>query len=373
MTQPGDLTKAVRVGEIAHGGHCVARLDGRVVFVRHALPGEKVRLRITDDSRDNFWLADAVEIEKASPERVVPRCPIAGPGGCGGCDFQHVSAAGQRELKRRVVAEQMQRLAGIAWDGEVEPVEPAFRWRTRMRFWRAEGGWGMRSFHSHDVIALPRQGCAIAAAQPTGDVAGDEALVVAAASGAVMLPTTHNIVVAERVGPKAFEVDAQGFWQAHRAAAGLLTEVVMGGLVPQHRERAIDLYCGVGLFAAALAEAGCVVTGVEGNKAAVEHAKRNVPSGTFLAGDVGKRLVHLPTEADLVVLDPPRVGAGKQVVTKVCTLRARAIAYVSCEPSSLARDLNVALQLGYRLSWLRAFDLFPQTHHIECVALLEKE
>lgn len=367
-----EVSKPVVVGPVAHGGHCVARLDGRVVFVRHALPGETVRLKVVDNSRESYWFADAVEIVKPSKDRVQPVCPIAGPGGCGGCDWQHASKSAQLELKRSVVAEQMLRLAGVQWDGTVEPVSPDFEWRTRMHFWRAGRGWGMRAYHSHTVLGLPRTGCAISAVAPTHDVLGDEAIVVGASSGTVTLGKGDRAIVTEKVGGYSFEVEATGFWQAHVHAPELLTEVVLGGLAPQHRERAFDLYCGSGLFAAALASAGCIVSGVEGNRVAVEHAKRNVPEATFLAGDVAKRISDLPTECDLVVLDPPRAGAGLQVMNKVCSLGARAIAYVACDPAAMARDINLALKAGYRLSWLRAFDLFPQTHHIECVALLEK-
>ena len=120
---PGRRIGPVEVGPIAHGGHCVARHDGRVIFVRHALPGEQVMINITDDSHDRFWRADAVEILEPSPDRIVRRCSISGPGLCGGCDFQHVDLAAQRRLKQQVVAEQLQRLAGISWAGEVEEVD----------------------------------------------------------------------------------------------------------------------------------------------------------------------------------------------------------------------------------------------------------
>src|SRR6478735_5540443 len=112
----------VEIGPVAHGGHCVARHEGRVLFVRHALPGEQVMVRITDDSHSRFWRADAVEIRAASPDRVVPPCPVSGPGLCGGCNFQHVELDAQRELKRAVVAEQLSRLAGLEWSGAVESV-----------------------------------------------------------------------------------------------------------------------------------------------------------------------------------------------------------------------------------------------------------
>ena len=123
MDDPGIVSDVVEVGPVAHGGHCVARLDGRVVFVRHALPGERVRIAVTDTTHDSFWRADAVEILEPSPDRVESRCPAAGPGKCGGCDFQHVSLDGQRRLKKAVLAEQLHRLADIDWDGELEPVD----------------------------------------------------------------------------------------------------------------------------------------------------------------------------------------------------------------------------------------------------------
>ena len=158
--QPGDLIGPVEVGAIAHGGHCVSRVDGRVVFVRHALPGEQVVLRITEVA-SRFARGDAVEAVVAAPQRVSPPCPVAGR--CGGCDFQHVEPAFQAELKRRVLAEQLHRLAGIEWHGEVEQVPPVLGSRTRMRFvGTGDGRLGLRAHRSHEVVPLPDDGCRIA-------------------------------------------------------------------------------------------------------------------------------------------------------------------------------------------------------------------
>ena len=160
----------VEVGPVAHGGHCVARLHGRVVFVRHATPGEvkedagrgeRVRIVVTDTTHDSYWRADAVEVVEPSPDRVERRCPVSGPGRCGGCDFQHVSLDGQRRLKQAVLAEQLHRLADIDWDGEMEPVstvgtEDGLHWRTRMRYHvDGEGRAGLRRHRSHEIEALP--------------------------------------------------------------------------------------------------------------------------------------------------------------------------------------------------------------------------
>lgn len=184
--------------------------------------------------------------------------------------------------------------------------------------------------------------------------------------------TASHDVVTQRVGERTFEVSADGFWQSHLAAAEVLTRAVLRGLQPQPGERAFDLYCGVGVFAGALVDAGCRVWGVEGNKAAIEHARRNVPPASFFAGDVGRTLRRLPNRADLVVLDPPRTGAGQAVMAAVARLRPRAIAYVACDPAALARDLGTARGLGYEASEIRGFDLFGMTHHLEAVAILAR-
>ena len=394
--QADELIGPVEVGPIAHGGHCVARVDGRVVFVRHALPGEWVRLRITEVTK-RFARADAVDVLDASPHRVTPPCPVAGR--CGGCDLQHVDPAFQLDWKRRVLAEQLQRLAGIEWEGVVEPVEPLLGSRCRMRFVTgADGRLGLRAHRSHEVVPLPSEGCRLAhplIPQHVREMATDspasgaaeraggpnrspvhepvEYLGVVSIEGGRLVaagsPASHGVLT-QRVGERTFTVDVDGFWQSHPAAPEVLTAAVLDGLRPQHGERAFDLYCGVGVFAGSLLDAGCTVWGIEGNKAAIRHAKRNVPEASFFAGDVGRTLRRLPGRADLVVLDPPRTGAGRAVMTAIARLRPRAIAYVACDPAALARDLGIAAELGYVASSIRAFDLFGMTQHLEAVAIL---
>jgi tRNA/tmRNA/rRNA uracil-C5-methylase (TrmA/RlmC/RlmD family) len=381
----------VEVGPVAHGGHCVARHEGRVVFVRHALPGERVRARITDTGRDKFWRADAVEVLRASPDRVAVPCRVAGPGGCGGCDFQHVDVVAQRRLKAAVLAEQLRRLAGIEWAGEVEPVPAApgaadgLGWRSRMRYQVDDvGRAGLRAHRSHELIPLPEEGCLIAHPS-TPEVAGTswppgtELIAVGAADGPALLvgnePRIGSRMVHERAAGRSWEVDTDGFWQVHPAAAETLVGAVLDGLAPTPGERAFDLYCGVGLFAGALADAGCRVWAVESSPTAIESARRNLADAPvhvrLQVGRVDARLPALSERGDLVVLDPPRTGAGKAVIAEILRRRPRAVAYVACDPAALARDLGTALGLGYRLSGLRAYDLFPMTHHLEAVAILE--
>ena len=396
------LIGPVEVGPVAHGGHCVARLPldgepdgsggGRVLFVRHTLPGERVLVRVTDDSHDRFWRADAVEVLQPSPDRVPVRCPVAGPGLCGGCDFQHVDLAAQRRLKTAVVAEQLQRLAGISWDGAVVGVDTAdtadgLHWRTRMRYQVDDAGRaGLRGHRSHEVVPLPEQGCPIAhrrtpSVVDVGWPAGAELVAVASAdSSALLVDGTlrqGEAELTEQAAGRSWAVAASGFWQVHPAAADTLVAAVLEGLAPRRGEQAFDLYCGVGLFAGALAAAGCRVWGLEAGHQAVLTARRNLADFggrvTFRADRVDRGLRKLPQRADLVVLDPPRSGAGKEVVAAVLGRRPRAVAYVACDPAALARDLASAARHGYAPVSIRGFDLFPMTQHVECVAILEPE
>ncbi|RCK71542.1 class I SAM-dependent RNA methyltransferase [Desertihabitans brevis] len=379
----------LRVGAVAHGGHCVARHEGRVVFVRHSLPGELVDVRITDTGHERYWRGDAVTVHEASPDRTEPPCPVSGPGRCGGCDLQHVALPAQRRLKAEVVAEQLQRLAGLAVDVEVEPVpgdEEGLAWRTRMRYHAdTDGVLGLRHHRSHDLEPVPVGGCPISDPRGRPDRTGWEPgqVVETAVDTAGSVSTLVDgervsgpALLHQRVGDQELAVAADGFWQVHPGAAETLVEAVLEGLAPQRGERAFDLYCGVGLFAVALTRLGVRVWGVESSRSAVAHARRNLATAgdtasRVTAGRVAQVLRRLPERTDLVVLDPPRTGAGGEVVRAVLARRPRRVAYVACDPAALARDLRTALDAGWRLTSLRAFDLFPMTHHVECVALLE--
>lgn len=391
----------VEVGPVAHGGHCVARLDGQVVFVRHALPGERVRIRVTEQNK-RFLRADAVEVLDAAPGRVPAPCRWAGV--CGGCDFQHASAVTQRELLTAVVREQLERLAGLAWEGEVEAVVPEDAgWRTRVT-WAvdATGRAGLRRHRSHEVVPVDR--CLIA--HPDLPVVTDQAWddrsveAIVSSTGERVLVTDASIsddmetrvdgVVArdgtvragsgrltERVRARDFGVTGSGFWQVHPAAATTLVDAVLVGADVRPGDRVADLYAGVGLFTAFLAtEAGTTgsVVWVEADRGAAADARQNlVDLSTVeivpLRTEQALRTGALGERADVVVLDPPRTGA-KQAVPGIAALGARTIVYVACDPAALARDLATFAEHGYAMQSLRAFALFPMTHHVECIAVL---
>jgi len=389
-----------QIGKVAHGGHCVTRYDGRVVFVRHALPGESVRVQVTDGREgDRFLLGDAIEILEPSAHRVTAPCPLAGPGRCGGCDWQHSELTYQRELKASVVAEQLQRLAGLDVDVEVEALpgdREGLRWRTRTEFAiDSSGVAGLHRHHSHEII--PVRDCPISSERVIATGVLDRRWPMASsvdvvdASGepravTVPLPSRGSTVphVTERVDTGdwsgEFRLSARGFWQVHPQAAATFVSHVLRELAPQAGERALDLYAGVGLFALAIADAvgstGAVLA-LESDPRAIADAKSNLrlrPEIELRRVKVErglKPLVRQGIHTDLVVLDPPRTGAGKSVVKDIAALAPRAIAYVACDPAALARDVAYARDAGYGIRSLRAFDAFPMTHHVECIAILE--
>lgn len=383
--QVGDLVGPVQVGAIAHGGHCVARVGSWVIFVRHALPGETVQVRITA-RRQRYGYGDAVAVLDAHPQRVPPPCPVARPGGCGGCDFQHASLPLQRQLKAAVVAEQLERLAGYHWTGEVEavPADTGQGWRTRMRYRVSDDHrLGLRRHRGHDLVELPEAGCWIAhpGLRPvpgpalTGATPGAE-VVQAGVDGAVLV--AGEVVAGpsrllEQAAGFDFHVEPDGFWQVHPAAADILVTAVREGLGPLRGESAWDLYCGVGLFARMLVAQSVTVRAVEWSRPAVALARRNVARARTEQGRVERVIRRWPGQVDLVVLDPPRSGCGATVVAEIVRRRPRRVAYVACDPAALARDLADFAIHGYQASEVRAFDLFPMTHHVECLAVLEPD
>ena len=399
------------IGPPAHGGSCVARHDGRVVFVRHALPGERVRAIVTEDRGGGFCRADAVEILTASADRVPPPCPYAGPGRCGGCDWQHASGSAQRALKADVVIEQFRRIAGLDVRGLLAGVEELpgglLGWRTRVTY--AVDADGRPGLHRHRSAGVERIDRCLIGAAGVGDAAalsdhwpgltgvevdrGSDGTITLLAhrpgSGRHARGRRPQDRISVLAGPpklqrelrgRVFEVTAGGFWQAHPAAAEALVGALLDATRPVTGDRVLELYAGAGAFTSVLADAvgptGAVL-GLEGAAAAVADAGTNLadqPWASVQQARVTAESVARPLdEPDVVVLDPPRAGAGRDVMRAILGLRPRTVGYVSCDPATLARDVAVAVEAGWRLTTLRAFDAFPMTQHVECVAGLHPD
>ena len=371
------------IGGIAHGGHCVARHDGRVIFLRYAIPGEEVIAEITDVT-SKFARGLAIEILKASPDRVSAPCNLARPGGCGGCDFQHIEISAQRKLKSQIVKEQFSRVAKMEVDVEVIGVDPAngLGWRTRMDFTvNPERKVALYGARSHNLIPISK--CLIADERMDLDSINQTKLPVGAKVEVAISQTGKQFVaiegrenfdlIDEQVLNKNFSISPTSFWQSHIQAPEVLTNSVLGYLGVRAGDHVFDLYGGVGLFTAALAtqvtDTGRV-TLIELDAGAIIDAKRIFAEDQIVEIVEGKveRSLSKFKRADLILLDPPRSGAGKDVVNAMAKLEPRAIVYVSCDPASLARDATYLVDSGYKLDGIQSFDLFPMTQHIECVA-----
>lgn len=381
----------VRIEKVAHGGHFIARHGAEVIFVRHGIPGELVRVFITA-SESSFHRGDVVETLEASPDRVVAPCSFSHRLGCGGCDFQHISGERQRKLKAEVIKEQFLRLAKMQVELDVEEVSELTRWRTRATARSdSQGRFGFYAARSHNVV--PIDDCLItvksmklsqlAARTWKSDLrieiaasSKDEqniALAPARGPGPARL-TQGPALLHEEVAGKVLQISQSSFWQSNVSAPRVLTSAVLELARFKSGEHVLDLYGGVGLFTAAIVdEIGATgsIELIEGSKSATGDATKNFlqyPNIKITTGNVEKHLSKI-TRADVVVLDPPREGAGKIVLGEIARIKPRAVVYVACDPASLARDTDYFSKLGYSLSVLRAFDLFPMTHHIECVAL----
>jgi tRNA/tmRNA/rRNA uracil-C5-methylase (TrmA/RlmC/RlmD family) len=375
----------VEIGPIAHGGHFIARHKGQVIFVRYGITGEEAVVEITSTS-SKLARGDAIEILKASEDRVVPPCKYAVPGGCGGCDFQHIEISAQLELKRSVIREQFSRLGRIEIDLDVLPVEPTngLHWRTRMDFAISKNGKpGLYSARSKEVTEIDKCLIAVEAINDPAMFArnwkGEDRLEVAVSSSgeknvsrggrSISGPTQLH----EVVGEHTYEISPTSFWQSHSAAPQTLTKLVMDLMALRPGDQVCDLYGGVGLFTAPMAED----VGDIGKVHLIESSHRATQDALKIFEKMKNVVVHsgrveqklpLINRVDVILLDPPRTGAGEMVIKQMLAKKPRTIVYVSCDPASMARDARALEEGGYHLNHIVGFDLFPMTQHVECVA-----
>ena len=386
--QVGDRVTVDILGP-AHGGHFIARHEGQVLFVRHTIPGERVVVEVTSVV-SKVTRADVVDVLEPSAHRVSPPCEFSGAGGCGGCDFQHIEIGYQRELKAAIVTEQFARLgkidlAELGLTCEVRGVEPSdgLHWRTRMDFAISDfGKIGFYKSRSKEVQEI--DDCLIAVEEMNVPALasktwnGDARIEVATSSSgetnvsrggrSLSGPTQLH----EVVEGMTYTISPVTFWQAHRSAPASLVEHVMETLDVRPGDTVCDLYGGAGLFSGALAQA----VGPKGKVHLIESDRRALSDAASIFKGYSNVQIHsgmveqlLPKieKVDLVLLDPPRTGAGEVVVLTLLKLRPTSIVYVSCDPASLARDAKWITEGGYTMDSIVAFDLFPMTQHVETV------
>lgn len=416
--EPGQIIE-LSIDNVAHGGRFVGRhgaVDGergQVVFVPDTMPGETVRAQLVEVKK-SFAVAVALEVtqpgadrvEHIWPEAAIDRLPAER---AGGAEFGHIALPRQRQLKQRVIEDALERTGGIAREvpvkaapGDVE--RGGLGWRTRVRMHVDDRGrQGPFAPRSHEVVPvtslpLATEGIRMSAQldqRLPGVTAvdyvewGESEVDVIASEGEPERGRTDTIV--ETVGGREFQLDRSGFWQVHREAASVLTDAVRRVIDVDALDPAgwsLDLYGGVGLFAATIAEAlgeSTRVTSVEADEVATDHASENLAEWLGANAETGRvdrwlrELAKRASRAErerlsrgLVVLDPPRAGAGREVVEQIVGLEPAQIVYVACDPVALARDAKLLAEQGWQIDSLEAFDLFPHTHHVEAVAAFRR-
>lgn len=415
----------VRVERYADQGRCVGHVNGQVIFLRFALPGELVEASVDLPVRSNrrFLTGEVTKVLEASPDRVSPAWSLAGPlawgGGLGGADLVHVSLAGQLNWKKTIVQEQFERLGHVS--SSVDVIRPegdeelgGLNWRTRIDLIADEKGMpSMRRRESHERVPITSMPLATqelnVQAQELGVwkggfVPGSSIRISVPYQGCALQDNNFALIVNDetKVGKRKllekvtvsdhdfmYEVDAAGFWQVHRQAPALLASEVLQsvqtGLESSHAPVIWDLYSGSGLFTLPLAQllaTGTRVMSIEGSRTAVTQAKRNIEHAgvssqvTALCGDVAATLAAgVPdklSQPDVVILDPPRAGAKANVCHQISQSGAPLIIYVSCDPTSLARDTDTLGKEGYQLTHVHSYDIYPMTHHVETLAVFTR-
>lgn len=393
----GELT--LTTGAPANGGSCVAHHEGRVVFVRYALPGERVRVRVTAD-RGSYWHAEVVEVLESADGRTASLCPIAGVDGAGCCDLAFATPEVARALKAEVVANQLERLGGHRWSGAAEPLSSGpTGWRTRVRLdVGADRRPGFHRYHSDDLVTDLR--CAQLPDGMLDGIAQTEWPTAAQLHVAVDDDGARRVVrtlrqgrrtatkvmegryeAVQRVAGRTWQVPVTAFWQAHRDAAATYSGLVAEWAAAGAGMSAWDLYGGAGVFAAVLGEAvgpsGRVLS-VDTSRASTRAARTALADLTQvqIVTDSVRRALEAQrgraAKADVAVLDPPRAGAGREIIDLLAAADVPRVVHIGCEAASFARDIGIYLRHGYAVEKIKVFDAFPLTHHIECVALLTR-
>jgi len=396
---------------MAHGGEALGRHEGKVIFVPYALPGEEVLVEVVQD-KGRYARARLLEVVRSSPDRVEPRCPHFGT--CGGCQWQHVAYEAQLRFKEQILHDQLERIGGIS----KPPLKPslgardAWFYRNHVQFHlNEEGHLGFLTLRGWEVV--PIEVCyimhplieevfrALDLAFPqlkrvsikVGTRTGQKLLIlemeedvipalevdeplscVEFLSDGTLLTLVGDSHIVEEVGGRCFRISAASFFQVNTAQLEQLIEVVRGYLAPEGHEVLLDAYCGVGTFGLSLAREVGQVIGVEESDSALADARFNAQDAEkveFMGGRVEDILLDL-VRADVVILDPPRQGCGREVITHLVRLAPAKIIYVSCDPATLARDIKRLREGGYHLVEAQPVDMFPQTYHVEAVALLER-
>lgn len=416
------LPMQIQIEKLAFGGAGIGRVGGKVIFVKGGIPGEILKVKITKE-KGRYAEAGIEEILRPSSERIPPQCPVFG--WCGGCQWQHITYSSQLKYKEKILKETLERIGGLK-DVEIEPIVPSpkeysYRNRVTLSTWLQKGKQriGYHEEKSRKRIAI--EGCPISLRSidraifrlvqsltstphyplKTIHIASDESTAyidfvsIRERDSKRLKPTINHLggfAKEERIlilkNEEEFEFNLLGlrfysvpsvFIQANKEINELLVQTVDEWANLKGHERVLDLYCGIGNFSLYIAKNAKEVVGVDVNARAVSLADKSAGANSIanVVFDASptelfvEEAVRQGNKFDLIILDPPREGA-KEALMRISRLSSEKIIYVSCDPPTLARDLKMLTELGYKTLRIRPFDMFPQTYHIESVALVSK-
>ena len=377
------------IGNIANGGHFVARHDNQIIFVRHAISGETAKVKVTAIN-SRFAFGDAVEILKPSKDRISPPCKYSHPEGCGGCDFQHINYNVQSDLKKEVLKDQFKRITKIDILPEIITANPSngLHWRSRLNLAISENKKvGLRAHKSNNVIEIDE--CLIALKEINkSDIfsanwdSKENLNISCSSTNQINISQVNKSIIGpdkltENVDKNEYTISPKSFWQSHINAPSLLLQQVIKDADIQQDQIVCDLYGGVGLFTLPISK----LIGKNGQIHLIEMNDTCIEDANIMFEHIDNIYIHHGTveqklgsvkKIDTIILDPPRNGVSKQVINQMIEKKPNTIIYVSCNPSTLARDSKILLDNKYSLSNIVGLDLFPMTHHLESVASFKK-
>ena len=385
----GDII-TLNVGNIANGGHFIGRHNDQIVFVRHSLTGERANVKITAVN-SKFAFGDAIEIIKKSKDRVNAPCKYAHPEGCGGCDFQHIDPIAQLNLKKIVIQDQFKRIAKIEINPEIISKDSlgGLNWRTRLNLAISENRkLGLHVHKSNKIVEIDECLIAVEGINKSEifnkkwenednikiSYSSDDDMNISQLGKNISGPDKLNEVVDDN----KYYISPKSFWQSHKNAPSFILEQVLKFANIKEGERVCDLYGGVGLFTLPISK----ILGENGEVHLIEVNSVCIADATEMFADVKNIFIHHGTveqklgsikKINTIILDPPRNGVSKQVINQMIEKKPQTIIYVSCNPSTLARDTKILTDNNYTLTNIVGLDLFPMTHHIECVASFTKK
>lgn len=367
----------VQIEKLDHYGRGVTKIENKICFVENALPKEIVEINITKETK-KYFLAEATKIIKESPDRITPVCPYYNS--CGGCNLDHVSFAKENEFKEEKVKEIMNKFAKVEKEVIKDIVyDEPYHYRNKITLHTDGNKIGLYQKESNTIIPITK--CLLLndklneilkSIKPNNKK--DIILKIGNKTDEILSPTAKKNYITSYIGNKKYKVSEKSFFQVNSIITEKLYDEIKEIIQEKNSKNVLDLYCGTGTIGIYICESVNKVLGIESCKEAIEDANynkelNNATNCTYKLGKVENLTKEITSEYDTAIIDPPRSGLDKKVIKKLLEIKPKTLIYVSCDPVTLARDLNL-LKEKYNIEYIRPYNMFPRTYHVECCTLL---